>query len=57
MNFSYSKLLSSYQVPQAKGFFPYEKVRTVAQLYELRMASPPIENFYSALKKKTIDRG
>ena len=50
-NFSYAKFLSSYQVPQAKGFFPYEKVRTVAQLYELRTTPPPIEDFYSPLKK------
>ena len=50
--FSYSKYLAAYNVPEGKGFFPYEYVRDLSQLEEPTL--PPKRAFYSQLRKQGI---
>ena len=45
---SYEMFLKSFQIPQAKGYFPYEYLTNFAKLSETTL--PPIEAYYSQLK-------
>jgi hypothetical protein len=49
---SYKDFLKAYNIPECKGLFPYEYLTSFSVLYEEKL--PPIEAFYSSLKKKNI---
>lgn len=51
--FSYRAYLAAYDIPESKGFFPYEFVTDLAKLDTPTL--PPIEAFYSQLKQTAIE--
>ena len=50
--YSYDGYLKAFGVSQTKGFFPYEWLDSLEKLNVTEL--PPVEAFYSALKKETI---
>ncbi len=49
---SYAKFLKAYQIPEGKGYFPYEWFDDVGKLDHPSL--PPHSAFYSSLKQKNI---